>query len=85
MTPAEFATYVRLKTRTNENTFTDEDMLVLLNHVKNEVCDRALEVDEDIFLLPTYLNLEAGQREYPLYSGILSRIKRIEAMLDTDY
>ena len=86
MTPVEFATYVRLKTRTNSSTFTDADILVLLNHIKNEVCDRALEVDEDIFLLPTYLDLVADQREYPLYSALLSRIKRVEAKLDaSDY
>ena len=81
-TPAEAATYIRLKTRTNSTTFTDADMLVLLNIKKNEVCQRALEVDEDIFELPTYLNLVADQREYPLQSELLSRISRVEAKLD---
>jgi hypothetical protein len=82
MTPVELATYVRLKTRTNSSTFTDSDLLVLANIVKNQVCDRALEVDEDIFLVPSYMNLVADQREYPLYSHMLSRIKRVEAKLD---
>lgn len=81
-TPAEAATYIRLKTRTNSTTFTDADILVLLNIKKNEVCQRALETDEDIFELPTYMNLVANQREYPLHSEILSRISRVEAKLD---
>jgi len=81
-TPAEAATYIRLKTRTNSTTLSDADALVLLNVVKDQVCQRALETDEDIFELPTYLNLVADQREYPLYSTILSRIHRVEAKLD---
>lgn len=86
MTPSELATYVRFKTRTNTSTLTDDDLLMLLNTVKNEVCDRALEVDEDIFLVPTTLNLVANQREYPFKSDILSRIKRVEAMFNgSDY
>ena len=86
MTPEELATYVRLRTRTNSTTFTNADMLVLANIVKEDVCQRALETDEDIFLVPTYLNLVADQREYPLPTNLLSRIKRVEAKLDgTNY
>jgi hypothetical protein len=57
-------------------------MLILWNVIKNDLCQQALETDEDIFLVPTYMNLVANQREYPLHSNILSRIKRIEAALD---
>lgn len=86
MTPAQLAEYVRLRTRTNSTTFTDADMLILLNVVKENICQRALEVDEDIFELPTYMNLVADQREYPLHSNLLSRISRVEAALDgTNY
>jgi hypothetical protein len=82
MTPVDFAAYVRFQTKTNSSTFSDEDLLFVANIVKNQVVDRALEVDEDIFLLPTYMNLVANQREYPLYSALQSRIKRVEAKLD---
>lgn len=82
MTPASFATYIRLKTRTSSTTLSDADLLVLVNVVKDDICQRVLETDEDIFLVPTYMNLVANQREYPLYSNILSRIKRVEAKLD---
>jgi len=78
MTPVELAAYVRLKTRTNSTTFSDDDLLTLANVVKNDVCQRALEVDEDIFTLPATYDLVANQREYPLPSDILSRIKKVE-------
>lgn len=84
MTPAGLASYVRLKTRTNTTTFTNADMLILANVVKDRLVLRALEADEDLFLVPTYLNLVASStsREYPLHSDMLSRIKRVEAKLD---
>jgi len=78
MTPAELVAYVRLKTRTNTATLTNADALILANKVKNDICQRALETDEDIFLLPTYEDFVEDQREYPMYSNILSRIKRVE-------
>lgn len=82
MTPAKLAEYVRLKTRTNSTTFTNADMLILANQVKDRLVLQALEADEDLFLVPTYLNLVANQREYPLHTDMLSRIKRVEAKLD---
>ena len=88
MTSAESAAYIRLKTRTNSTTFTDANMLVLFNIVKDDVCQRSLKADKDIFLVPTYMDLVASttQREYPLHSNILAGIKRVEAALNgTDY
>lgn len=73
---------MRLKTRTNSTTLTDADLITLANVVKDKLVWRALEADEDLFLVPTYLNLVANQREYPLHSDLLSRIKRVEAKLD---
>jgi len=82
MTPASLSSYIRLKCRCNTTTLTNADLLILANVVKDNICQRALETDEDIFLVPTYMNLVANQREYPLHSNILSRIKRVEAKLD---
>lgn len=82
MTPEEVAAYVRFKTKTNSTVFTDADMLAVANVVKNRLVDRALETDEDIFEVPTYMNLVANQREYPLITSLLSRINRVEALLD---
>lgn len=82
MTPAKLAAYVRYKTRTNSTTLPDADLITIANVVKDKLVLRALEADEDLFLVPTYLNLVANQREYPLHSDLLSRIKRVEAKLD---
>lgn len=82
MTPAKLAEYVRYKTRTNSTTLPDADLIILANVVKDKLVWRALEADEDLFLVPTYLNLVANQREYPLHTDLLSRIKRVEAKLD---
>ena len=73
---------MRYKTRTNSTTLTDADLIILANVVKDKLVWRALDADEDLFLVPTYLNLVANQREYPLHTDLLSRIKRVEAKLD---
>jgi len=82
MTPKLLAAYVRLKTRTNATTLTDADLITIANKVKDDLVWKGLDADEDLFLVPTYLNLVADQREYPLHSDLLSRIKRVEAKLD---
>ena len=82
MTPAKLAQYVRIKTRTNATTFNDTDMISIANVVKDRLVLEALDADEDLFLVPTYMDLVADQREYPLLSTIMSRIKRVEAALD---
>lgn len=82
MTPAEFATYVRLKTKTNSTTFTDVDIKALMKVRQDEIAEAILKVDEDILLVPQYTTLVADQRDYDMPSDILSRIKRVEAKLD---
>lgn len=82
MTPQKLAAYVRFKTRTNSTTLPNADLITIANVVKDRLVLAALDADEDLFLVPTYLNLVANQREYPLHSDILSRIKRVEAKLD---
>lgn len=86
MTPQKLAEYCRYKTRTNATTLPDSELIILANMVKDRLILQALEADEDLFLVPTYQNLVAGQREYPLLSDTLSRIKRVEAKLNgTDF
>lgn len=82
MTAAEFATYVRLKTRTNSTTFTDSDILALMKVRQDEIAEAILKADEDILLIPETVNLVANQREYPLDTDLLTRISRVEAKLD---
>ena len=82
MTPAKFATEVRLRTRTNSTTFTNADILVFMAARQRQIVKAILKTDEDILLIPQTTDLVANQRDYPFPSDILSRIKRIEAKLD---
>ena len=83
MTPVQLAAYVRYKTRTNSTTFTDADIVTLLRQRQDEIAHAILKADEDILLIPETLNLVLSQREYPLDEDIISRIKRVEAKLDS--
>jgi len=83
MTPEKFATITRYKTRTNSTSFTDSEMLVYMSARQDELAADILKVDEDILLIPQFTSLVADQREYPFPSDMLSRVKRIEAKLDS--
>ena len=80
--PAEFATYVRYKTRTNSTTFENADILALMKFRQDELAQAVLKADEDILLIPQITDLVADQRDYPQPQDLLSRIKRVEAKLD---
>lgn len=78
MTPQEFARYIRIQTRTTAATFTDADILLLANAHKNDIVARALQADEDIFLMDMTRNLEAGVRDYSFPDDAMPRLKRVE-------
>ena len=82
MTPAEFTTFVRYKTRTNSTTLSDSDILALMKIRQDEIAREILKAREDILLIPQYADLVAGYREYPLPSDIIASYKRVEAKLD---
>lgn len=82
MNAAEFATYVRYKTRTNSTTFTDTEIKALMKIRQDEIARAILEVDEDILLIPQTTDLVEDQRSYAYPSDFLSRLKRVEAKLD---
>lgn len=82
MTGKKFADFIRYKTRTNSNTLTNADILLLATAAMEEIAPELLDAQEDIFLIPHTTNLVAGYRLYPFPSNILSRIKRVEAKLD---
>jgi len=82
MTAKELAAYVRFMTRTNSTTFEDADILALMKVRQDGLAKEIMKADEDILLIPQYADLVENQREYPLPSDILSRIKRVEAKLD---
>ncbi len=84
-TPLKFAAYVRWKTRTTTATFTDDDMLVSMEFRQDEIAKAILKADEDILLVPSEDDLVAStitDREYPIASDMISRIKRVEVKFD---
>lgn len=82
MTPASFASYIRFMTRTNSTTFSDANLLALMNIRLDELGRSIVDVDENILITPQLNSLVANQREYPLPSDMLSSFDRIEAKLD---
>lgn len=84
MTPTQFAYYVRKKTKTNDTTFTDDEMESYMLVVQEEIAGDILKTDEDYFLVPHTADLVASatQRDYPFPTDILARIKRVEAALN---
>lgn len=83
MTGAQLAALIRYKTRTNSTTFTDADMLPLVNMFKDEIASMIVERNAGYFLIPSTFNLVANQREYFLGNDVLNRIKKVELKFDS--
>jgi hypothetical protein len=82
MTPAQFATYIRLKTKTNATTFPDADIIAYANIIKDDIAKEVTKANEDYFGMKLYRNLEAGKRGYSFPSDVLNQIKYLQAKLD---
>ncbi|MCK5211705.1 hypothetical protein KAJ89_03315 [Candidatus Parcubacteria bacterium] len=78
MTGTELAALIRYKTRTNSTTFTDADILPLVNAFKDEFASKIVERNNGMFLIPATFNLVADQREYGLGDDTLNRIHKLE-------
>lgn len=78
MTGTQLAALIRYKTKTNSTTFTDADMLPLVNTFKDEIASRIVERNVGYFLVPTPFNLVADQREYGFPDDMLNRIHKLE-------
>lgn len=83
MTFVKFASLVRFYTKTNSTTFTDAEILLLANVMKDDIAmEISKKVGEDYFGLRFERDLVADQREYELPANIMSRIKYMEVKLD---
>jgi hypothetical protein len=82
MTGADFAFYIRFKTRTNPQTFTDTEIVAVSNVWLEDLAKQVMGSDEDTLVMPMHTDLIANLREYPLPLSLLSRIKFVEAKLD---
>jgi len=78
MTGTQLATLIRAKTRTNSTTFTDAEMLLLVNIFKDEIAEKIVERNNKMFLIPATDSLVADQREYAIPDDKLNRIGRVE-------
>ena len=86
MTPVKFAALVRYYTRSNSTTFSDTDILMLANVLKDEMCAEVAELNEDYFVMRFYRNLDPTQplagRAYAFPAEALTKIKYVQAKLD---
>lgn len=82
MTPAQFASYIRDKTKTNSTTFPDAKILLYANIIKDDIAKEITKANEDYFGMKFYRNLEAGKRSYSFPSDILNTMKYLQAKLD---
>ncbi|MFA7287050.1 MAG: hypothetical protein WC052_05305 [Patescibacteria group bacterium] len=82
MTGANFAAYIRLKTKTDSTTLSDANIVLLANPFKDELAMEIAKVNEDFFGTVATQNLVADQRAYPLPVDIVNNVKFIQAKLD---
>lgn len=78
MTGTELAALIRFKTRTNSTTFTDTDMLPLVNAFIKEISSMVVERNNGMFLIPSTFDLVADQREYGFPDDMLNRMHKLE-------
>ncbi len=78
MTGTQLAALIRYKTKTNSTTFSDADMLPLVNLFKDEIASLIVEKNNGMFLVPTTFNLVSNQREYGLPDDLLNRMHKVE-------
>lgn len=87
MTGVNFTSYIRFLTKTNSSTFTDAEIVLIANIVKDDIAKEIVKVDEDFFGVYMDANIKASstsdpkKREYPLDDDQI-RIKKVEAQFD---
>ena len=79
MTGEQLAALIRYKSNTNSTTFTDTDMLVLVNVFKDEISSLITERNQMYFAIPSTDSLIADQREYAFPSDMLNNLIKVEA------
>lgn len=83
MTGTQFASYIRLQTKTNSTTFTDANIVLFANIVKDtRIAPEIISLDEGYFGMPETTDLVNNQREYPLPTDMPAHLKKVEAVLD---
>lgn len=78
MTGTQLAARIRWYTGTNSTTFTNGDMLPLVNTVKDEIASAIVERNAGYFLIPSTFDLVVDRREYGFDDDLLHRIHKLE-------
>ncbi|MCP3684653.1 MAG: hypothetical protein GY861_18455 [bacterium] len=81
MTGTEFASYIRQSTNTDSTSFTDAEIIVWANIMKDEMSADMTEAFTDYFQIPYTTSLVADQREYAIPANFI-KVKRLEAKID---
>ena len=81
MTPTQFASYIRKKTKTNATTLPDADILALAMPIQEELAQMVVEANEDLFGMEIYRDLVVAKRNYALDVDLV-QIKSLRAKLD---
>jgi len=82
MTSKQFADYIRKKTKTNSSTFTDADILLYANIIKDDIAKEVNKANEDYFGIRIVRDLKDGKRNYLFPSYVMGKIKYLQAKLD---
>jgi hypothetical protein len=78
-----FASYIRKETKTNSTTFSDADIVLYANIVKDDLAAEIVSnVDEGYFDMELTRDLEANIRDYTFPDDLLKHIKLVTAKLD---
>jgi len=84
MTCLKLANLIRFYTKTNTNTFSDADMLMLANVYMLDIAESITEANEDFFIQPATTDLALGQREYTFPADMILKMKYLEVKFSTD-
>lgn len=84
MTPKVLGDLIRDYTKTTAQTLPDETLLRWANVFKDEISDQIKLENEDYLIAPYFTNLVQGQREYPLDSNMLLRMKKLEVKFENE-
>jgi len=78
MTGAALAALIRRKTGTNSTTYTDANILIDINLMKDEIAAKIAASKEEAFNVTTNDDLVADQRLYPYEVDVMNQLIRLE-------
>ena len=78
MTGAQLAALIRRKTKTDSTTYTDANILIDINLMKDEIAAKIAAAKEEAFNVTTNDDLADDQRLYPYETDVMNQLVRLE-------